>query len=479
MDRPLSSAPAPGTPVPEVPPPEGHLPGSPVAGESPPRPGGPQNAAPADPPAAHVRRPPYGRSPTLAAHGIRAREEIIAAARELFARQGYQATTVESIGEATGRSGAAVYQYFVGKSEIFGIFLQESGVELSDLGHRFPLLTDDAAGQLALEGWLGQLTDLLHRHQSTFLMWAPIQYTEPELAAIGARNLGGFQHGIAQQLAASGAHPPTPAIAPIGMLSVVQWSYFIFLARRSEISQQRLLAALAGVLRGYLFSTWSVVTPAAAPVRDEEMPNIPLGDAMGLRRPVTARGVGTVQRILLAAAERFRIAGFLGTTLSDVATAAGVSHASVYTYWADRDALFASLARDALAAVRLRVGALPDALRTPGGLTRWIEGWVTMLAAHGAVLYVWIHEVDDPAIEALTAQMHEVVDRAGSLLIAASSRAPVQDAEAMGVVLRAVLTDVPYVLSAQLGILDRDATCAFIGGLLAAGVGAPGGLVPE
>ena len=48
-----------------------------------------------------MRRPPYGRNPELAAHGVRARTEIIDAARKLFAEQGYQATTGESIGEST------------------------------------------------------------------------------------------------------------------------------------------------------------------------------------------------------------------------------------------------------------------------------------------------------------------------------------------------------------------------------------------
>ncbi len=57
--------------------------------------------------------------------------------------------------------------------------------------------------------------------------------------------------------------------------------------------------------------------------------------------------------------------------------------------------------------------------------------------------------------------------------IEASAKAPMEDPEAMSVVLRAVLTDVPYVLSTQLGILPRDATYAFITDLLRAGVGAP------
>ena len=88
-----------------------------------------------------MRRTPYGRNPELAAHGVRARAEIIEAARDLFARNGYQATTVESIGEATGRSGAAVYQYFEGKAEIFGIFLREAGDDLRRVAQQFPLLT--------------------------------------------------------------------------------------------------------------------------------------------------------------------------------------------------------------------------------------------------------------------------------------------------------------------------------------------------
>ena len=93
-----------------------------------------------------MRRPPYGRNPELAAHGVRARAEIIDAARKLFAEHGYQATTVESIGESTGRSGAAVYQYFEGKAEIFGIFLREAGDDMKNQGARFPVLTDDQQG---------------------------------------------------------------------------------------------------------------------------------------------------------------------------------------------------------------------------------------------------------------------------------------------------------------------------------------------
>ncbi len=88
-----------------------------------------------------------------------------------------------------------------------------------------------------------------------------------------------------------------------------------------------------------------------------------------MRRPVTPRGVSTVQRIMLAAAERFRVNGYRGTSLNDVAARAGVSHGSVYTYWADREALFGTLARDATAAVEAQRLLLPDGEVTGDGST--------------------------------------------------------------------------------------------------------------
>jgi AcrR family transcriptional regulator len=424
--------------------------------------------------AGSVRRTPYGRNPELAAHGVRARQEIIDAARSLFAENGYQATTVESIGEATGRSGAAVYQYFEGKAEIFGIFLREAGDDMMVQGARFPVLTNDRQGQRALEVWVSELMDLLTRHKSTFLLWAPVQFTEPSLAEIGRTNLSRYQSFIVERLAVAGAHPPTPNTVPVGILSIVQWSYFDFLARHPDVSRQRLEHALAVILHRYLLSPGGAAEPArSADDEPEELPSIPLGDAMGLRRPVTARGVGTVQRILLAAADRFRAVGYHATSLSDIAATAGVSHGSVYTYWADRDALFATLAQDAVAAVEVKAGGLEAALRTSDGLTSWLEGWVSMIGSHGPVLYVWTHEVDNPAIAELTDRMNGVLDSVAASFIEASTRAPMEDPDAMRIALRAVLTDVPYVLSTQLGILQRDATLAFVAGLLRAGVGAP------
>ena len=63
-----------------------------------------------------------------------------------------------------------------------------------------------------------------------------------------------------------------------------------------------------------------------------------------------------------------------------------MSHGSVYTYWADRDALFATLAQDAVSAVEVRTDGLDAALQTSDGLTGWLEGWVSMIGSHGPPL---------------------------------------------------------------------------------------------
>ena len=163
---------------------------------------------------------------------------------------------------------------------------------------------------------------------------------------------------------------------PVGIMSVVQWSTLLN-ARRTEPVDRA--GARRRARAGCCTRSCSHHRPRPPSTDDDdeapatELPSIPLGDALGLRRPVTARGVGTVQRILLAAADRFRVNGYYGTSLNDVAAAAGVSHGSVYTYWADRDALFATLAQDAVAAVerqRHRCPAdRPTGDRSTGGST--------------------------------------------------------------------------------------------------------------
>ena len=406
---------------------------------------------------------------------MRARAEIIEAARELFTRVGYQATTVESIGEATGRSGAAVYQYFTGKFEIFEIFLREVGDELVRIGEQFPLLTDDQSGRLSLRDWIVQFMEMIEYHAGTFLSWSQIQVTDPDLGTMGQDNFRRYQSAVMARLARARVHPPTPGIVPVGMISVIQWSTLLNERSSRPIDRSAIADVLAGMLHAFLYAP-----PGAAsvpdddrPLTDYELPTIPLGDELGLRRPVTPRGVGTVQRILLAAADRFRVNGFRGTSLNDVAARAGVSHGSVYTYWADREALFGTLARDATVAVAGQQRLLPSVAPAGDAIERWVDGWMSVIDRHGSVLYVWQHEVGGPGLDHLAAQRDQALDGLATGLLELAPEEP-QDPETMKVVLRAVITDVPFVLSSQLAILPRSDASGFVARMLRAGLGLPG-----
>ncbi len=59
-------------------------------------------------------------------HKAELRADILAAARSLFARQGYEGFTMRRLAEAIGYSPASIYLYFKDKNEIFDFLVEES-----------------------------------------------------------------------------------------------------------------------------------------------------------------------------------------------------------------------------------------------------------------------------------------------------------------------------------------------------------------
>jgi AcrR family transcriptional regulator len=62
---------------------------------------------------------------TRSTKGQSSREAVVAAAKRLFARQGFQATSIQQIADAVGRSQSAVMHYFPAKLDIFAAVLEE------------------------------------------------------------------------------------------------------------------------------------------------------------------------------------------------------------------------------------------------------------------------------------------------------------------------------------------------------------------
>ena len=74
--------------------------------------------------------------------------------------------------------------------------------------------------------------------------------------------------------------------------------------------------------------------------------------AHGSTAPLTDRGRRTRDALLVAARSTFEERGFTGTRMGDVATAAGVSHGTVYTWFDSKEAMLGALVDDMVADLR-------------------------------------------------------------------------------------------------------------------------------
>ena len=78
------------------------------------------------PPRTAVRRTQQERSDTTVS-------ELLAAARELFASDGYNATSIDAVAEAAGVTKGALYHHFSGKRELFKAVVEAEQRRVSEL----------------------------------------------------------------------------------------------------------------------------------------------------------------------------------------------------------------------------------------------------------------------------------------------------------------------------------------------------------
>ena len=66
------------------------------------------------------------------ARGRATRERLLAGARQLFGEQGYEATSIEAVLDASGVARGALYHHFQSKAELFDAVAQEVFVEIAE-----------------------------------------------------------------------------------------------------------------------------------------------------------------------------------------------------------------------------------------------------------------------------------------------------------------------------------------------------------
>jgi AcrR family transcriptional regulator len=105
-------------------------------------------------------------------------------------------------------------------------------------------------------------------------------------------------------------------------------------------------------------------------------------------QPITERGRRTRDNLLAAGRTVFEQRGYANTRMSDIATAAGVSHGTVYTWFVDKEALLRALVDDIVTEV---FAALAIGDEVPEPERRMLEANRRYLAAyrrHGRMLEV-------------------------------------------------------------------------------------------
>jgi AcrR family transcriptional regulator len=117
-----------------------------------------------------------------------AKEELLlAAARELFANKGYDATTIDEIAERADFGKGSVYSYFRSKEEIFRTLIERAVAEVSTLFDRLEGEPLDAEAKLRF-----LVKELMAYYEQNFdfarLLATEIQLAYPDIfEAVGAR----------------------------------------------------------------------------------------------------------------------------------------------------------------------------------------------------------------------------------------------------------------------------------------------------
>src|SRR3954447_12537233 len=158
-------------------------------------------------------------SPTLRKKYDRRRQDVIATAAALFARRGFQATSMDELSDATGLRSGGLYHYIGSKQRLlFEIFRQlmdpllERAAEI-DAGDGEP----EAKLRELVRAWLGHIETHLD-HMAVFAQERHAIEREPEWEDVRASR-DAFEAILARRLAAVGLTNRLALFALLGMVN--------------------------------------------------------------------------------------------------------------------------------------------------------------------------------------------------------------------------------------------------------------------
>jgi AcrR family transcriptional regulator len=309
--------------------------------------------------------------PALAPRGTRPRnrrELILAAATDLFAKDGYAKVGMSDLADAVGIGPSALYRHFAGKQDVLATVLAGGLDSARDLVGGLDL-TDRAA---AASGLAGHALD--QRHLG--LMWqreardlSPAAYRPlRDVTADIGRSLTGYVQSVRP-----GTPGPAADLLAWAVLAVLTSPSFHHLDLPRPAYQDLLAGLVRTVLDTGLPAGLDTGLPAAAAPAAFATPD------SGARTPALVPA-SRREELLTQAVRMFAAHGYTQVSIEDIGNAVGISGPSVYNHWPNKLDLLVTTLRRGAAALAMDVSTAYRLAADAAGALRMLIGFYVALS---------------------------------------------------------------------------------------------------
>lgn len=277
-----------------------------------------------------------GSAPTAAtSHGERSRQALLNAAEARYRAHGYQATRLADITSDAGLTTGSLYRHFAGKDDLLAVLFDQYRLQLDEALGSAASLGGACTAWLEVSrqnpGLLRSAQEALRPRQPQRERWASARDGwERRMGILLPDRLVGPSRRVAAAVLIDG-------LEYFALAEAAGW----FEVRPAELVGEQ----IERLIRSGLYH---------GPGSRQPGPELPAGITLdrtyfswsvseGHVLPTSARGGRTWEQIRHAAMHVFADVGFRTTTIADIADAAGVSSATVYRYFEDKEDLLLNL----------------------------------------------------------------------------------------------------------------------------------------
>jgi AcrR family transcriptional regulator len=290
----------------------------------------------------------------------RRRDQILAAAAQLFAAKGYTKTSMRDVATASGILAGSLYHHFDSKEAIAVELVEKYYADLAVAVHKFG--SADADPLTALRLFTREIAGLSCQHQAalairTFDAPSAASTTLKTVIHAAPASLNRRWQTLISAAVADGAVSPDvdPRLLRYVLYHVTTQAGLLGWAWRLPDGTQQVTDCITTII----FDGLSAVPPGP----DHDSAAIALVDEAKARWAADAaeRLAGRRGAILAAARDQFALRGFESTTMRDIADAAGLTASNLYRYFESKDSMILEILGDfsdrLLAAYKEVVGA--------------------------------------------------------------------------------------------------------------------------